>query len=1192
MRTFAGLTITLGGQNLIEASAGTGKTYAITTLYVRLLVEQGLLPENILVVTFTEAATKELRDRIRTRIREARDAFAGLPATDEAVAGILSAAAGNDGSGAELARERLEAALQTFDCAAISTIHGFCNRALQENAFESGSLYDTELTPLQTPLVKGLVDDFWRLNFFGKEADLLPLADVNKWTPETLAAFLKGKLGNPALEIVPRFTPADIERSEAACLEAFAAVAKIWQERQAAISSLMVEHEGLRRSDKTYRQDILEAMLEEMDCYLRNGMPYQLFDRFDRFTVRFVDEQRQKKKEPPTDPFFESCQVLADAVKQRKHAFLWSLYTFVRAGLPRKKAQHNLRFYDDLLTDLLTALQGENGAQLATRIRGRYKAALIDEFQDTDQVQYRIFRSIFAVDQVPLFLIGDPKQAIYSFRGADIFAYLAAKEDIPLARHFTMDRNWRSTPLLVAAVNLLFSRQPERPLLFAKLDYPQVAAARPEQPLLVGNRDVAPMQVWFMGRDADSSKPLELNRARPRIVAAVGAEIAGLLADGAQGKATIAARAVEPGDIAVIVRSHGEAGSIHDELVSRGIPAVVRSNASIFASEEAVELCCLLAALAEPSHEGKVRAALVTSLLGVSGNDIVSLLAEATAAEWEQRLARFRDYHDLWRTRGFMAMFRRFLAREGVRGRLLAMPNGERRLTNVLHCSELLHSAESSARLGIDPLQTWFCNQVSSPPEGEEHQLRLESDEKAVRILTIHVSKGLEFPIVFCPFSWGGVFANDETVVCHEDGRMVADFGSEDIARHRQLAREESLAENLRLLYVALTRAKYRCYLVWGRFRHSESSALAYLLHGPQEEASDILRFLSDEMKEISDTALLATLQEMAGDSRGLLAVTVNPQTAAAAALATAAVMPVLHCSMVDRRIENGWQVSSFSSFVGGHLETAELPDHDQRRKNELLQAAATPLEGSIFAFPRGARAGTFLHEIFEKIDFAAATAAAVNTLVTDALARSSFALKWHETLSAMVQQTIAVPLGPGDSSFCLAGLAPHSWVTEMEFYFPLKFISSKQLATVLQKHDSSHADLSRVAAMLDFREVQGMVRGFVDLVCRHNNRYYILDWKSNHLGNSVEDYGREQLSRAMTASLYPLQYLLYTVALNRYLQLRDPAYSYEENFGGVFYLFLRGIDAARPSCGVFHDLPAVALVNELTACLVDCEGA
>jgi exodeoxyribonuclease V beta subunit len=1193
MRTFDSLAIELAGRNLIEASAGTGKTYAITSLYVRLLVEQGLLPENILVVTFTEAATKELRDRIRQRIRDARDTFAGQESGDELFSGMLNSPAGSNWPGAAQAVARLEAALQTFDCAAISTIHGFCNRALQENAFETGSLYDTELTPLQAPLVKGLVDDFWRLNFFGKEAELLPLLAVSNWTPENFTGFLQGKLGNPELEIVPGFSAADIENSAANCRESFDAVRQMWQERKAEIITLLTTDKGLRRSVDTYRLDLLEVMLEELDSYLAAGKPYQLFDNFERFTAAFVAGQRQKKVEPPTDPFFDRCQTLADRINKRKLTVFWSLYDYVSSNLPRRKAQNNLRFYDDLLSDLLGALQGTNGMLLAARIRERFRAALIDEFQDTDQVQYRIFQGIFSDDELPLFLIGDPKQAIYSFRGADIFAYLAAKDDVPPARHFTMDRNWRSTPQLVAAVNQLFGRQPLRPLLLARLDYPQVTAARPEQPLVVAGRNPAPLQLWFMGRDEGVTKPLDLGKARPMIVAAVAAEIAGLLADATAGQAVIAGRPVEPGDIAVIVRSHSEAALIHEELVAHGIAAVVRSNASIFATDEARELSTLLGALAEPADEFRVRAALVTPFFSLGGNELFRLVEEAGASDWELLLARFRDYHDLWRQRGFMTMFRQLLGREGVRGRLLAMAGGERRLTNLLHCSELIHAQECADHCGIDHLYTWFCNQVCTPPEGDEHQIRLESDEKAVRILTIHVSKGLEFPIVFCPFSWGGVYGNDETAVCHENGRMVADFGSEKFEEHRKLAREESLAENLRLLYVALTRAKFRCYLVWGRFRHVESSALAYLLHGPRQESADVLQFLAGEMMAITDTDLLKPLTAMAEQGGGLLAVTVNPQVTASAVKPAAPVVPDLHCATSDRTIESGWQVSSFSSFAHGHRETAELPDYDERRFSVIHAEETAPAEGSIFAFPRGAKAGTFLHGIFEKLDFAAATDGSIGALVEAALNSSGFAGKWREPLCAMVQQTLAVPLGRGAGSFRLADLAPQSWVAELEFYFPLKFISSRQLSAVLAKYAAGgQADLGRIAAMLDFRDVQGVVRGFVDLVCTHNGRYYLLDWKSNHLGNRVEDYGQEQLALAMTDNLYPLQYLLYTVALNRYLQLRDPDYCYAANFGGAFYLFLRGVDASRPEFGVYHDIPDPALVNELTACLVDSEGA
>lgn len=1191
METFDSLKIRLAGRNLIEASAGTGKTYAIAALYVRLLVEQGLLPENILVVTFTEAATKELRDRIRRRIREARDLLAGTGEGDAFLRDLFASAAVCE-LGNSVALERLEAALQTFDCAAISTIHGFCNRALQENAFESGSLYDTELTANQALLVQELVDDYWRMTFFGADSSLLPLAEARKWTPAGFSSFLKGKLSNPELEVVPSFTPAGVAAVDGRCLAEFQTVGDIWRERADEIGRLLMEHKGLSRSEKNYRHDLVPALLERMQSYLDAGKIYQSFDGFEKFTASYMESQRMKKSDPPADAFFQACQRLADSIAQKELTLLWGVYEYVTGRLPRKKAQVNLRFYDDLLVDLYRALEDNSGEALSGRIRARFRAAMIDEFQDTDQIQYRIFRSIFNDETTPLFLIGDPKQAIYSFRGADIFAYLEARDDIPADRHFTMDKNWRSAPRLVDAVNLLFDRQKARPLVFDNLEYPMVTAASDGQLLDAGGRDQAPMQLWFMGRGEDGSKPMDMGKARSRIAAASVDEISALLADGRLGKAKIGDRPLEPGDIAVIVRSHSQAAMFHEELAARGIPAVVRSNASVFESDEALQLASLLEAIAEPGREGRVRSALVTELMGFSGNDLANLLEEGREPDWERRLELFREYHDLWRSRGFMAMFRTMTGKEEMRGRLLAMPGGERRLTNLLHCAELIHAEESATGAGMEALRGWFSRQVGRPPEGEEHQIRLESDEKAVRILTIHVSKGLEFPVVFCPFLWGGVQDSEETVICHDGYRIVADYGSDHYGHHRRQARLESLAENVRLLYVALTRAKYRCYVVWGRFKFVESSALAYLLHGPrQKPCENVLDYLGEQMREISDAAMLEPIMEMAAAEKGLLSVTVEPQPAPGFYGATAEDDRPLTCRSVARPIESEWRVSSFTSFVEGHRETAELPDRDERGDVPGGGFDAPAPEGSIFAFPRGAAAGTFLHQIFEQLDFAAAGDAEISALVERELAASGFGSQWHGAISAMVRQVLVAPLSGNGKEMALSRLAGKSWVSEMEFFFPLRFVTTARLAGILASHGmSGSVNLAGMAEALNFRETRGMLRGFIDLVFRHDGRYYILDWKSNHLGNRPEDYRPERLADEMERKLYPLQYLLYAVALNRYLMVRDRSYSYEEHFGGVIYLFLRGVSADRPGCGVYFDRPAAPLVAELTACLIDLE--
>ena len=636
MNNFDSLAITLTGRNLIEASAGTGKTYAIASLFLRLVVEEGLLPEQILVVTFTEAATSELRDRIRLRLREARDAVDAGSSSDPFLYGLMAVDRCRNWPGSRVALERLDLALQSFDCAAISTIHGFCSRALQENAFASGSLYDTELLADQKGMIQEVVDDFWRKSFFGTDAQLLPLVVRKGWSPELLAGFLRGKLGNPSLQIVPAFTLEEITALEQRINAVFLELQQLWERHASELEEIVTEHKGLSRNDKTYRPDLLPELLQGISSYLAGGNPFDLCDDFRKFTTPFIEKQRLKKHDPPQHPFFDRCGQLLEQIETRLLALKWSALEYARDGMAQAKQRHNLRCYDDLLSDLCNALHGDNGDRLAAEIRGRFSAALIDEFQDTDQTQYRIFRRIFPDDSRPLFLIGDPKQAIYSFRGADIFAYLQAREDIPVERHFTMTQNWRSTPALVGGVNHLFQQQ-ERPFVIDDFCYPTVTAAKPGDDVVLAGRDPAPLQLWFMGRSAEDGKVINVGSGGERIVAAVADEIVGLLADGRAGRATIGDKAVAPHDIAVIVRSHKQAALVHEELSARGVPAVVRSSASIFASSEARDLALVLAALVEPASEARLRAALTTCLFGVSGNELASMLDDERSWESHQR---------------------------------------------------------------------------------------------------------------------------------------------------------------------------------------------------------------------------------------------------------------------------------------------------------------------------------------------------------------------------------------------------------------------------------------------------------------------------------------------------------------------------------------------------------------------------
>jgi exodeoxyribonuclease V beta subunit len=705
------------------------------------------------------------------------------------------------------------------------------------------------------------------------------------------------------------------------------------------------------------------------------------------------------------------------------------------------------------------------------------------------------------------------------------------------------------------------------------------------------------MQIWLM-----PPEELNISKANEIIPQAVGAEIVRLLQEGTAGLATIGKKPLLPADIAVIVRSHRQAAAIRDSLTALNIPCVMRSDMTVFATDEAREVCILLQGLLTPGSEAKVRAALLTDILGRSGSDIAALLDDEMG--WESCLEDFRSYHQAWNDKGFMVMTRLLMEKEMVRGRLLRYPDGERRLTNLLHCFELIHGRAHELGVGMEGLVTWFSERVSAKEKKEEHEIRLETDEKAVKILTIHVSKGLEYPVVFCPYLWTGLVKSDAVATFHEGTAMVKDYGSEDFAAHMDLADKEQLAESLRLLYVAVTRAKYRCYLYGGKVTSSgsrpETSPLAYLFHASPEtrRADNPVGGLADDFNALSAEMIEAQLQALAAGSPGSILVEQLPDELAPEPWQREQESDrSFSCRNFTGDIPNNWRVTSFTSFASHETKTVELPDRDEATyKSDVSQdmGADSPVGKNIFTFPRGAKAGIFMHAVFEELDFTAASEEAIARIVAKNLRLHGFDEVWQACICAMVANVINAQLPTAAGSFSLAELNKGSWLAEMEFFFPLRFISSAELRASLQGYclDYQAIDLEAVLASLQFKPVRGMVRGFMDMVFEQGGRYYLLDWKSNHLGGRVEDYNQEAMNREMTRNLYPLQYLLYTVALDRYLSLRVAGYDYEKHFGGIYYFFLRGVDASQgEQYGVFRDLPPAALVKSLSEILVECAG-
>lgn len=1156
LRAFDALGVPLDRLCLVEASAGTGKTYAIAGLYLRLVVEAGLHVDRILVVTFTEAATHELRGRIRARLAAARAAFAGeAGAGDDAVlAGLLDAC-----DDRVRAARRLEAAVLGFDEAAIFTIHGFCSRVLGEHAFAAGQPFAAETLADADALLAEVVEDFWRLRLHAATPTFVGQVLAARLSPRALLAEVRPYLGRPGLErIAPAAT--DPDAADAAFAAAFAAAREAWPAAREAVAGLLLESPALNRN--AYRKPSVARWIAALDAYLAAAPDVAGFAELDRFTPARLAQATGRGKATPEHPFFAACARLhaAAATARELHAAALArlrleLLDYAERELAARKRRERLQSYDDLLSGLAAALAAPGaGARLAANLRSRYVAALIDEFQDTDPTQYAIFRAIYAGHAQPVFMVGDPKQAIYSFRGADVFAYLRARADAP--ERYTLATNWRSRPALVAAVNALFARRADPFVLPGIAFQPVAAAPRPpaECTLPDGPADAA-LQLWLLPAGEDG-RPLAKERAGGLAATACARRIARLLGAPA---ARLDGRALNGGDIAVLVRSHRQAGLIRDALAAVGVPAVLQSRESVFASAEAEALERVLLAVHEPRREARVRAALITPLFGVDAAGLLAL--DADPAAWERLLDAFHRYHALWRERGFSAMLRALLAGHAVERRLLALADGERRLTNLLHLAELAAAAESAERLAPAALLRWLAAHREAPGgDDDDRQLRLESDAERVKIVTIHKSKGLEYPVVFCPFLWDGrVHARQAPAIrYHHAGHGVVEFGAAADAPGRALAEREEHAENLRLAYVALTRARHRCYVAWGAVKEAESSPLAWLLH-PQG------------MGEAPGVLPRGELDALAAASGGAIAVLDWPDEPPAHYRAAAETRATLAARPFSRPLAPGWRLTSFSQLVQGLAH--EGPDHDAAAP---LSPADMAVEApsDFRAFPRGARAGTCLHAIFEALDFAAADREAIAAEAARQLARHDFAPHWRDAVAAGIHDVLHTPLDA--TGLRLAEVPAARRQVELEFVYPLAGLSVAGLARVLGAHGVMLPGLA-------FDALGGYLRGFVDLVFEARGRVYVVDYKSNWLGPEPDDYRAERLPAAMDAAGYRLQYLVYTVAVHRWLRLKRPGYAYARDFGGVFYLFLRGMSPALgPGHGVFADRPAPALVEAL----------
>ena len=1242
MQSLHAPTIELEGSRLIEASAGTGKTFTITTLYLRLIVERGFSVGEILVVTFTRAAVAELRERIRQRLREAHDVLeeslarpgATVGRGEESVLEALVSSSHERGQPAEDLR-RLADALRSFDEAAVFTIHGFGDRVLEENAFESGMAFGTELVREQSVLLEEVVGDFWTRSLYDAPREFVRwLKSSASRNPASLAE-LVGKLRSQAtLEVLPERAPVPTPGLDVAWRRAFESAETQWRSQGEEVLRLLADaarREVLNKS--SYNLAKIESQwCSQIDAFFRSALPGEADAApFANLAAARVKLRTRKNQQPPTHPFFETAQRLveADAAYAEDLRLRWvglklELLEYARREWRRRQREARTRSFDDLMTDLDAALAGPRGELLAEKIRARFPAALVDEFQDTDPTQYRIFGAIWGSPPSVFFMIGDPKQAIYGFRGADVFAYMNAKRG-PLAGEYTLDRNWRSDPRLVQAVNAVF-RRVGSPFLFDAIPFFDAEApARSKQRMDPAAAGGAPLRLLWMDFN-EEGKARSKEIVGREIPPAIAADIARLLASDAR----IDERPITAGDVAVLCRTNPQAQKIRGALLAQGIPCVMRSDESVFDTPDAEDLHSLLAAAADPLNSRLLRAALATPLIGLDAGDLASLREDADA--WELWLLAAREWQRCLQRGGAIALLEKIFRDHATPLRWLNRTGGERRLTNLLHLGELLQKACQNHGMGSAGQAAWLKRMRSDPEArrgevAEDALMRLESDARAVQIVTVHRSKGLQYPIVYCPYPWDEKTKgpkNAEWILFHdpeEEYRLKLDLGSAAYARAQECARGELLAESLRLLYVALTRAEERLIVAWGPVRDAGASPLAYLLHPPPDADSVLQQGIGalaercvKHFGKLDAEALEADLAALVGASGGTIAIEPLDSSPAPRHRPAALESASVGVRSLTRAISQQRRVSSFSGLVAG-AERAGAPA-SAARHSELHPASRgldhedpgtdpgdAAAEGSdsdplirLHDFPSGAGPGTLIHRVFERIDFAPAASASLQREVREALSVHGHSLEWADSLAEAIRETLATPLGGPLGEFRLAELSRSDRVDEMGFFLPVAEggveWTAARLAAVLASRARSPLviDYAERAGELGFRALEGHLRGFIDLVFRHGGSYYLVDYTSNQLGGHARDYAPAALDRAMFEHDYVLQYHLYTVALHRHLARCLEDYDYDRHLGGSYYLFMRGM-APDSGTGIYYDRPPRELIEALSACIAGGEA-
>ena len=1263
--------IDLRKNGFIRASAGTGKTYSMTALFARLITESITFSDDgsaggapldlrrILVVTFTEKGTADLKRDIRKRIDSLISRVSVVRMTERFSESEIAEIYGDSGnfetqfikrigSGENAVRilKILTQAANDIDQASVFTIHGFCSRMLRANAFESGELFGLQVNEDTAELLTEASREVWRESFYprgaeneigDKEAGLVHSVLVSPDSMASLFSKLGTRLSDGTVfnadcpeENGRRLSPREVlERMLDGSRNGLAdAVKKIsvnmdiktrkgdFNRIRDIIAGLRQETDsvaimnGLSELWKTVRS-LADEIRKAQDKAIKEGNgPYKLKD-WEAEVLRLSENPELRDA---------SCRAAREKNELRM-SFVRALSEKFRGRL---KALSSLTT-DDLLTDLRDALESEHGRELAARIRSLLPVAMIDESQDTDSVQSEVFRKIYLSDEAKaeharIFIVGDPKQSIYSFRGADVYTYNSLGKDIAGQGgcHYSLQRNYRSSADVIEAVNLLFKDKTGSTPLGEGISYDEIKSLK-ESELKISTpsetRTAPPFEIMSSGIPEKSRKTVFLEKASK----AAAAEVRRLLfrhgKNGADEQYLLSGREVRPEDIAVLVSTQYQAEAVIRSLADAGLRGVYYSDrSSVYSEPEAQSMLFFLSALKNPSDFRTLRSIAAEKISGLTLEGTMAILQD------EGRIINLTDLlkkcrRDLDSQGGIMKAATRFITEKGVfspDGSLLdsiiksdGSPDRkrERTIVNFLQLAELLNDefeGLDSVDEKIDRLRDLMGDLAERSSDSQ--RLRLDSAQSnVIKILTIHIAKGQEFPIVLLPF----VSAELRKLVPEETRFHTSHTGGE---KHTKLpgsystmsdheteekAKEEETAEEIRKLYVALTRAKYLNWIFAARYETQAESPWSVLLQSAGiASADDLAGMKPDKAKrdqemnkesqlpeclfdlesfdedEDSVTGTEAeTQQEQESDGNG-------DQDDAAGAGAPSA-------QKFTGSIDRSWHRLSFSSVThnsrGGHgIEQAERdePSEADGAAEEEEAAAIKPFL-SPESFPRGTFPGLFLHKVLELIDFPEMAASGSNgaaaekcrriireQLMRKSLGDESAEMKWNTSsgisaIESWLRNVVTTPLPNGAS---LSDITGEHRLSELKFVMPADFSTADYNSAVKAERQRTDDDFVKRFNTIDMDEkdtaLRGMWTGEIDLLMEHKGKYYVVDYKSNFL----ESYDRKHLDDEIIKSRYDVQFISYTLALHRFLKNRIKGYDYSTHIGGIIYLFLRGM--------------------------------